>query len=78
MLRSLDSLFSAAEAVSGTGSGNCLFELLAGVVETVRLCGLVGGCTARRDQAASAASRGMATANASDKVVKRTVEATTD
>jgi hypothetical protein len=58
MLRSLGSLFSAAEAVSGAGSGNCLLELLAGVVETVRFCGVVGGCTARRDQAAVGCQQG--------------------
>jgi hypothetical protein len=52
MVRSLDSLFSAAEAVWGAESGNCRLELLAEVVETVRFCGVVGGCTDRRDQAA--------------------------
>jgi hypothetical protein len=51
MLRPLDSLFSEAEAVSGAESGNCLLELLAEVVETVRFCGVIGGCTDRRDQA---------------------------
>jgi hypothetical protein len=58
MLRPLDSLFSEAEAVSGTGSGNCLLELLAGVVETVRFCGVIAGCTARRDQAGVGCQQG--------------------
>lgn len=58
MLRSLDSLFSAAEAVSAAESGNCLLELLAEVVETVRFCEVVGGCTDRRDQAAIGCQQG--------------------
>ena len=58
MLRSLDSLFSAAEAVSAAESGNCLLELLAEVVETVRFCEVVGGCTDRRDQAAVGCQQG--------------------
>jgi hypothetical protein len=58
MLRPLDSLFSAAEAVSAAESDNCLLELLAEVIETARFCGVVGGCTDRRDQAAVGCQQG--------------------